>query len=194
MNEMSIMNEKKVLIAEDELAGAILLKSLMVKEGYSVTIANNGHQALDIIKDEDFDLVLTDWMMPEMDGIELIHNIRRIKEEQPLIIMITALVSKESRFYALDSGADDFVTKPIDIDDLKIKVKEGILRKNKKVELSTPPTGIVSNSNPPFPAVSLAFNTGGPSVAEEIFSKIDHSLEAVYFIIYQSPSWMIEAF
>ena len=114
---------KKILVAEDELTNALLLKRLLTKAGYSVVLANNGTEAIKQLKSEKFDALLTDWMMPQMDGIELIRRTRQEIKPLPYIIMVTALVSESAKNYALESGADNYVAKPIEIDDLLSNIK-----------------------------------------------------------------------
>ncbi len=119
---------KKILVVEDELTNAILLKRVLSKAGYSVLVSHNGTDALRHLEKDYFDAVLTDWMMPQVDGIELIRRLREMKKELPLIIMITALVSEGARSYALESGSDDFIAKPIDVDELLTRLKDGLER------------------------------------------------------------------
>ncbi len=188
---------KKILVAEDELTNSILLKRLLSKAGYSVVVAHNGSDALKHIEREQFDALLTDWMMPEMDGIELIRRVRQKTIPVPLIIMITALVSEGARSYALESGADDYIAKPIDVEELLSRVRDGL----NKTEQSLP-VGISGMENvtreteilPPFPAVVIATSTGGPPTLIEIFRKIPEDINASFFIVQHGPPWMLETF
>lgn len=119
-------NQYKILIAEDEFTNALLLKKILTNKGYQTEIAYNGAEAMKLLENEQFHVLLADWMMPIMDGIELIRRtLARIKP-RPYIIMVTALVSHKAEIYAKETGADDFIAKPIDVDDLMKRVIKGI--------------------------------------------------------------------
>lgn len=188
-------NNEKILVVEDELTNSILIKRLLSKQGFQVVMANNGLDALKIIEKENFDAVLTDWMMPQMDGIELIRRIRDTIKPTPYMIMITALVSEGAKQYALDSGADDFVAKPIDVNELTNRVIDGIAKHN-QVNLKTPTTvnKLDPNVKPPFVGVAIATSTGGPPALVEVFKSLVASDNAAYFIVQHGPPWMLETF
>ena len=99
----------KILIAEDDETSALMLQRTLTKGGYDVTVAHDGIEALAAIKQKPFDALVTDWMMPRMDGIELTRQVRAIVN---VIIVITALDSVEARAHALEAGADDYLAKP----------------------------------------------------------------------------------
>lgn len=187
---------KKILVAEDELTNSILLKRLLTKAGYSVVVANNGMDAFSHLEREHFDALLTDWMMPNMDGIELIRKVRETMTQIPLIIMITALVSEGARSYALESGADDYIAKPIDVEELLIRVKDGLAKK----EQAAPITGGESvitreqDSLPPFVGVCIATSTGGPPTLIDLFRQIPDDIYASFYVVQHGPSWMLETF
>ncbi len=186
----------KVLVVEDELTNAILLKRILTKAGYTVVVAHNGMDALKHMERELFDAILTDWMMPQIDGIELIRQLREKTNKLPLIIMVTALVSEGARSYALDSGADDYIAKPIDVDELLTRLKDGL---DKKYQ-STPTVKINNvvtrdtNIYPPFVAVAIATSTGGPPTLIEVFRGISGSINASFFVVQHGPPWMLETF
>ncbi len=186
----------QVLVVEDELTNAILLKRVLGKAGYDVTVANNGLDALGLIDSHSFDAILTDWMMPRMDGIELIQTIRNRGGKSPLIIMITALVSENARSYSLESGADDYIAKPLDIDELLTRLQDALERRLQKmpgVSLKSIVKREIS-TNPPFVGVCIATSTGGPPALIEILKKLPKNLNAAYFIVQHGPAWMLETF
>ncbi|HRP01467.1 MAG TPA: chemotaxis protein CheB [Candidatus Kapabacteria bacterium] len=187
---------KRVLVVEDELTNAILLKRILVRGGFIVHAVNNGLEAKEELEQQQYDVILTDWMMPLMDGIELIRFIRESIKPNPLIIMITALVSDSARNYALDSGADDFITKPIDVDEIVATVNEGLARINQSTIPDMNKTNGISNFKgvPPFPAVAVTSSTGGPPTLIEVFKNIDPSTKAAFFIVQHGPIWMLETF
>ncbi len=186
---------KKVLVAEDELTNSILLKRLLGKAGYSIVVAHNGVDALKHLEKEKFDILLTDWMMPHMDGIELIRRVREKIKPIPVIIMITALVSEGARSYALESGADDYIAKPIDVDELLTRVKDGL---DKKEQEAPKPAGTVvtkkSDVLPPFVGVAVGTSTGGPPTLIGTFKELSAETKAAFYLVQHGPPWMLETF
>jgi len=186
---------KKVIVAEDELTNSILLKRLLTKAGYSVVVAHNGLEALNLLEREPFDALLTDWMMPQLDGIELIQRVRERINPIPLIIMITALVSEGAKNYALESGADDYIAKPIDVDDLLTRLKDGLARKNQDAPFKIGHSQSSGNEiQPAFIGVTMASSTGGPPALIEIFKQLDEKINAAFFVVQHGPPWMLETF
>lgn len=185
---------KNILVVEDEITNSILIKRILLKEKYKVTTAFNGQEALEIMENETFDAVLTDWMMPKLDGIELIKKIRENIEPLPLLIMITALVSEGAKAHALDSGADDYIAKPVEIDSLVESVKNGLEKKSQTLAEEPKVSLKKIKSVAPFPGVFIATSTGGPPTLLNIFKEIDKSLPVAYFIVQHGPSWMLDTF
>ena len=116
----------KVLIVEDSQVMRRLLRSSLQKWQYEVTEAEDGAQAWELFRHEHFPLVLTDWLMPEMDGLELTRRIRECElPSYVYIILLTAKSEKEDLVTAMDAGADDFLAKPFDSDELRVRMREG---------------------------------------------------------------------
>jgi two-component system phosphate regulon response regulator PhoB len=112
-----------VLVVEDEAALATMLRYNLEKQGYRVTEAIDGQEALDRIAEEMPDLVLLDWMLPTLSGIEVCRQIRRHPNTSSLpVIMLTARTEDQDAVRALNIGADDYITKPFNIDSLKARV------------------------------------------------------------------------
>ncbi len=134
------MEPLKILVVDDEVPiRELLRKGLTQIGGYSVEVAQNGMEAVEKIEKDLFDLVLTDLMMPEMDGMELL---RKIKGTRPdlMVIMITAHGSIDTAVEAMRLGADDFTTKPIELNELLIRIakvqKESLLvRENRLLRI-----------------------------------------------------------
>jgi two-component system, chemotaxis family, protein-glutamate methylesterase/glutaminase len=187
---------KKILVAEDELTNSILLKRILSKAGYSVVVAENGVDALKHLEKEHFDALLTDWMMPEMDGIELIRRTRERLQNIPFIIMITALVSEGARTYSLESGSDDYIAKPIDVTELLTRLKDGLDRRDQSAPIPRLGTIITREIDvvPPFVGVAIATSTGGPPTLIQIFQQMPENTKAAFFIVQHGPPWMIETF
>src|SRR3954467_6994518 len=114
----------KVLIAEDDRDSRELLSWLLQKLGYQVVAATNGKEAWEAFRKGRFRLVISDVLMPELDGLELCKKIRLHKQSKyTYIIVITALIGKKDYLEGMEAGADDFVTKPFDPDELKARLR-----------------------------------------------------------------------
>ena len=106
----------KVLIVEDENSLLELLKFNFTKDGFKVDTATDGETALEKILHKAPDLLILDWMLPKLSGIELCRRIRKNKEIKNLpIIMLTARGEEEDRLRGLETGADDYITKPFSV-------------------------------------------------------------------------------
>ncbi|NGZ77874.1 response regulator [Saccharibacillus alkalitolerans] len=119
-NKETLFEGKKILLVDDDVRNVFALSSVL--EGYrmDVTFAENGREAIDILEQqEDFDLILMDMMMPEMDGYEAMRLIRQMpKFERIPIIALTAKAMKEDRGKCIEAGASDYVKKPIQTEQL----------------------------------------------------------------------------
>jgi two-component system NtrC family sensor kinase len=114
----------RVLIAEDDPVSRRLLESYLQKWGYSVTAATNGAEAWRHFQEGTFAIVITDWMMPEIDGLELIRRIRAARRNgYTHAILLTAKSQKEDLIEGMEAGADDFLTKPFDRDELRVRLR-----------------------------------------------------------------------
>lgn len=116
-----------ILAIDDEKRNREFYFGLLKYKGYNVLKAENGEDALEILKNASVDLVLLDIMMPGISGFDVLKSIRENKKLQSLpVIIITALADKENRLKGLELGADDFITKPFDIDELVVKISSQI--------------------------------------------------------------------
>jgi signal transduction histidine kinase len=116
----------KVLVADDSMMMQRLLLRSLEKWSYEVSIASDGAEAWDLFQRDHFPLVLTDWMMPQLDGLELTRRIRASGHPGYVyIILLTAKSEKEDLVAAMDAGADDFLSKPFDQEELRVRVREG---------------------------------------------------------------------
>jgi len=113
-----------ILVADDDSSGRFLLNSTLVELGHSVTEAANGFDAWEAWKRGHHQLVISDWMMPGIDGLELCRRIRAEEESGfAYIILITARAGKANYLDAMDSGVDDFLHKPFDRDRFIARVR-----------------------------------------------------------------------
>ena len=118
-----------VLIAEDEAAVCELLRYNLEREGYNVSVANDGEEALLIIEENTPDLLLLDWMLPAVPGIEICRRVRNRASTKNLpIIMLTARAEETDRIRGLDTGADDYITKPFSTVELMARIR-AVLRR-----------------------------------------------------------------
>lgn len=184
----------KILVVEDNVSSRILLLKILKREGYDAQYANNGAEALELLKKESFDAVLTDWMMPKMDGIELVSQIRHQFKPSPVILFITALDSKQARNKALEAGADDYIAKPYQIHEIKERIQIAIARKNSALTAESNDNKIEKLKTPDFTAICIAASTGGPSTLIELFSKLKPTNLASIFIVLHGPAWMLKSF
>src|SRR6476469_75512 len=114
----------KILIAEDDKDSRELLSWLLQKLGYQVVATENGKEAWEAYRRGRFRLVISDLLMPDIDGLQLVRKIRAQKQAKyTYIILITALIGKKDYLEGMDAGADDFVTKPFDPDELKARLR-----------------------------------------------------------------------
>lgn len=180
----------KILIAEDEITTSIIMKTALEKAKYNVTVVEDGLQALQALKKDSFDLLLTDWMMPNMDGIELIREIRGTIKPCPIIIVATSLNTDQSRSYALKSGADDFIGKPCTPTMLVSCIKECIsrLRQDKPVLPVIREVKPSSISN--FVGVGIVASTGGNPIIQKLIKDFQKSWNAAFFIVTHGPKWL----
>jgi two-component system response regulator MprA len=114
------MNER-ILIIEDDQAILKLLQRGLAYEGYTVDTASDGRSGLNQARDHQPDLVILDWMLPGMDGLEVCHRLR-MGGKVP-ILMLTAKDAIQDRVQGLDAGADDYMVKPFDLDELLARVR-----------------------------------------------------------------------
>ena len=132
---MTIMTAEKanVLVVEDELNLHEALKLNLEMEGYEVTSAFDGNEALKKVENAYFDLIIMDVMLPELDGISVTESIRVHNNEVP-ILMLSAKNAPADKVLGLKKGADDYLTKPFNLDELLIRVAK-LIEKNKRLQV-----------------------------------------------------------
>jgi len=120
-----VTDMETVLIVDDEKNYPLILAAVLEEEGFETMTANSGHEAIEILKNSDVDLVLTDMKMPGMDGIELLENVKAKDPELP-VIMMTAYGTVEKAVEAMQKGAYNYIMKPFENDSLVIYVKKAV--------------------------------------------------------------------
>lgn len=118
-------NAAHILVVDDEKDTCLLLGQVLEKEGYVVDIANTGIEALEILKKKKINLVITDLKMPEMDGLTLIREARKLKTKARFIMM-TAYGEIETYLDAINMGVFDYLNKPMEISDVRKAVKKAL--------------------------------------------------------------------
>ena len=115
-----------ILVADDDRIVRAMLKKALTDWGHTITLAENGAEAWEYIGANAYDLVISDWLMPEMDGVELCQSIRKI-EDRPYIytLLLTSKSENTDLVTAFEAGADDFVSKPVNFDVLKARIRAG---------------------------------------------------------------------
>ena len=125
------MSKPTVLVAEDESALVTLLRYNLEREGYRVLEARDGEEALLVAAEEQPDLVVLDWMLPQLSGIEVCRRLRGRQETRNVpIIMLTARGEESDRIRGLDTGADDYLTKPFAFRELEARVRALLRRES----------------------------------------------------------------
>ncbi|MCA9434400.1 MAG: sigma-54-dependent Fis family transcriptional regulator [Candidatus Omnitrophica bacterium] len=115
----------RILIADDEDGIRFAMKETLAEEGYEIEEASDGQEAVDLFGPEKFDLVILDYRMPTLDGLETLKAIRRQDAEVP-ILFVTAYGSKDLAMEALREGAYDYFTKPFDVDEIRVVVRRAL--------------------------------------------------------------------
>ena len=124
---MKPVGEIKVLVVEDDPFFQRVLMKRLLAEGYQVFAAADGREGMKAIVSFEPDLVISDWMMPEVDGLELCQSVKTgLREAAPYFILLTAKGEISNKLLALDTGADDYLVKPCDQGELMARVRAGL--------------------------------------------------------------------
>lgn len=119
----------RILVVDDDKNTRRLMRAVLEAENYTVSTADNGERALEIMESEHIDLIVLDVMMPEMDGYELTKTLRSVKNDMP-ILMVSAKQLPSDRKQGFIAGTDDYMTKPVDEEELLLRIK-ALLRRAK---------------------------------------------------------------
>lgn len=125
--------KSRILVVDDEESIREFLDIMLRKEGYEVTLAEDGARAIDLLKKKSFDLVISDLQMPQVTGMELLKHVRDNFPEL-LFMMITAFGTTETAVEAMKMGAYDYITKPFKIDEVRIVISNALRSKNLETE------------------------------------------------------------
>ncbi len=183
-----------VLVVDDIVTIVSIVRMTLVKNGFTVFTARDGMQAQEVLQKVPIDVVFTDWLMPELDGIGLIRWIRDTIKPVPKVIVVSNLRSAEGRMKILVAGADGYIDKPIqpqqiidvmkDIENMQFQsvtssiIEEIALNKAKKQT---------------YAAVGIVAGTSGAAAIRSLFRGIENAERAAYFIVLHGPGWAAEA-
>jgi len=128
------VNDMRLLVIEDNPKMAALLQKGFTEQGYAVDVAHSGHDGESLAADENYDAIILDLMLPDQDGLIVCRNLRRRRVKTP-ILMLTALSTTQNKITGLDAGADDYLSKPFEFDELAARVRS-LLRRGQSLEAS----------------------------------------------------------
>lgn len=124
---MKPLSEIRILVVEDDPFFQRVLQKRLSSEGYQVMTASDGREGMKAIVSFEPDVVLSDWMMPEVDGLELCQSVKTgLREAAPYFILLTAKGEISDKLLALETGADDYLVKPCDMGELMARVRAGL--------------------------------------------------------------------
>lgn len=124
---MKTTAEIRILVVEDDPYFQRVLQKRLAAEGYQVMTASDGREGMKAIVAFEPDVVLSDWMMPEVDGLELCQSVKTgLREAAPYFILLTAKGEISDKLLALETGADDYLVKPCDMGELMARVRAGL--------------------------------------------------------------------
>ena len=127
------MKDYNILILDDEAAQRDILTGYLKKKGYKIFSASSGREGIEIIKNNPVDIILSDFKMPDLNGIEVLEQVKKINPEISFVI-VTAYGTVENAVKAMRLGAFDYISKPVDLDELDIMIERIIEHKNLKSE------------------------------------------------------------
>lgn len=189
----------KILIAEDDPLLLKLLEAALRPSYPDLVLMRDGLEALESMRRRPVDVLVTDWMMPGIDGIELIRRVRAECSPAPFIIMSTVLGSTQAREHALRSGADDFLVKPARISEIRACIELATQRQNssRRIPVAKPVSPELAwRTNEALPervVVAVAASTGGPVALHALFEEPTLAKECTYLIALHGPEWLHES-
>ena len=128
---------ERILVVDDDKGVREALSEFLVSLGYTVVMAENGEEALRQYRQGEFDVIMADLIMPNMDGMELLRRIRDTKNDEVVFLMITGHPSIGTAVEAINRGADDYITKPFHLEDVKLRVSKALEKQTLKGRLKT---------------------------------------------------------
>ncbi|RJR14530.1 MAG: sigma-54-dependent Fis family transcriptional regulator [Nitrospiraceae bacterium] len=124
-----------ILVVDDEKSMREILEIFLRSEGYAVAVAENGEKAIDAVKKDIFDLIITDMKMPRVSGLELLKNVKQIASDT-IVVIITAFGTTDSAVEAMKLGAYDYIQKPFQLDNIRLVVKNALDKQKLQKDVS----------------------------------------------------------
>lgn len=189
----------RILIAEDDPLLLKLLEAALRPTYPDLVLMRDGLEALESLRRRPVDVLVTDWMMPGIDGIELIRRVRAECSPAPFIIMSTVLGSQQARDHALRSGADDFLVKPARIAEIRACIELATQRhaSSRRIAVAKPVSPALAwRANEVLPehvVVAVAASTGGPVALHALFEEPTLPKECTYLVALHGPEWLHES-
>ena len=128
---------ERILVVDDDTGVREALSEFLLSLGYVVVAVENGEDALAEFGKAEFDVVMADLIMPNMDGMALLRRIREIKDNEVIFLMITGHPSISTAVEAINRGADDYITKPFHLEDVKLRISKALEKQTLKGRLKT---------------------------------------------------------
>lgn len=182
-----------ILVVDDEKSMREILEILLKSEGYGVSVAENGEKAIEAVKKDIFDLIITDMKMPKVGGLELLKNVKQLTPET-IVVIITAFGTTDSAVEAMKLGAYDYIQKPFQLDNIRLVVKNALEKQKLQKDVSIlkqqlkPPSleNIIGKSQPMQTLFSVISKTaesnasvliiGESGTGKELVAKAIHNL------------------
>lgn len=190
-----------ILVVEDNELNAQHLLRLLTQNGYAADWATNGEEALQKLAQKQYAAVLTDWMMPKLDGPGLVRKISETVRPLPVTMMVTILNSPETRRHALDVvGVDAYIQKPYQPSEILTSLETALNKvRAQKMALpalpALPVKSKIAASKLAFPVVGVAASTGGPVLVRYLLEELRGILPKTAILVVQhGPAWMLESF
>ena len=130
--EESDQTRAKILVIEDDAGVADVIVRTLEGRGFAVTVADKGAQGLELARANDFDLVLLDLLLPDLDGLSVLERLMTVRDERPQVLILSALSNVEAKVRCLDLGAADYLAKPFALEELVARVSARVRRSDAK--------------------------------------------------------------
>jgi len=183
-------NEYDILLAEDDKVNQTFLSAMLTKKGHRVVVANNGIEAIDAYKTERFDLILMDILMPVMDGIETLKQIRSMEpqEEHIPVIALTAFALMGDRDKFISLGMDEYISKPIKLDELLFLMDKVIAIKDRELNFNEIP---MIDENGKLIFVNSREMLGAKRLSE-VIAQVEETLNGLLNTVTLNDSYQVE--